>query len=237
MHNLQLPDGARLLPQHCGVHDDFRTFVTGGEFTSLVADSGSSVAAGDTENGVVALTTGATDNNEAALFTTKKIFLVGDDKPHYFETYLKLTEAATNAANIFAGFSSVLGANQMVDTAGGPAASMSGAFFYKLEGTLTWAIGVSIGSTQTLATLTAQNSFNKIAQTTGTAFVKLAIEILPKTSTVADVIFKINDKVVYKITDWTYTSAAAMYAGAYVKAGSGSSEVLNVDYVSAYKVR
>lgn len=237
MKNLQLPESARLLPQVCGVDDDFLHLVTGDDWTTLVADGGTSVAVGDTENGVVALTTGATNNNEAAIRTTAKIFLVGNDKPHFFETKLKWTEANTDDANVFAGFSSVLIANQMVDDGAGPATSMTGAFFYKVDGSTTWACGVSLGSTQTLVTLTAANSLNKIAQTISANFVTLKIEILPKTTTVADVIFYIDDKVVYKITDWVYTSAAAMYAGAYVKAGSANSEVLNVDYISAFKVR
>jgi hypothetical protein len=88
---------------HSGVHDDFRYYVDTNEWTKLAADAGSSVAAGDTENGVLALTTGATDNNEAAVRTTKKIFLVGDDKPHVFDSSLKLAEANTDDANCSSG--------------------------------------------------------------------------------------------------------------------------------------
>ncbi len=240
MKNLQLPDNVLLLPLSCGVHDDFRTYVDGGEWTKLAADSGASVAAGDTEDGVLALTTGATDNNEAAVSTTKKIFLVGTDKPHVMDAFLKISEANVDDANIFVGFSSVIGANQMVDDGAGPATTMSGAGFYAVDspsGTKCWSVIVSNGSTQSTWVLNKATALNKIDNTITATNQLLGIEILPKTSTVADILFKINGKCVFKVTDWSYASIAAMYAGAYVKAGGAHSEVLNVDYISAYKVR
>jgi hypothetical protein len=69
---------------------------------------------------------------------------------------------------------------------------------------------VSLGATQTLYILPAHGAQSQTTccQAIGTAFTKLRIEILPKTSALADVLFWIggNDVLVYKITDWTFTS-------------------------------
>lgn len=235
---LTLTEGALTIQQYVSLSDHFRTFSTGGEWTSLAADSGSSVAAGDTENGILVLTTGATDNNEACVKTTKKWLKFGQDKPNFFEALVQYTEANTDDANVFIGLSSALGADMMVDNGAGPATSFSGCGFYKTDSDPNgnyWKIVVSLGSTQTLATLTAGNSHDQVGHLVDTAQHRFSIKFQPKTSSLADIIFQIDGITVYKVTDFVFTSAVVMYGGVYVKAGGANSEVVNVDAATAAK--
>lgn len=237
---LDLPEGSSLLKgrRAFGFHEDFFEFVTGDLGTSLAADVGSSVAAGDAAGGVLVITTGATDNNEAAWKTTKELFKVADGKPLVAEARLQYAEAATNAANVLFGFMDAIGADAVLDNGAGPKASYSGAVFFKVDGGTRWNVEVSIAGTQSTVELTAANSLDKVAKTAGGAsYVVLRIEIVPKSSTQADVLFFIDDVLVYKFTDWTYTNATEMQAGVVAKAGGATSEVVNVDYVDGWQLR
>lgn len=235
--SLTIPDEALVRRHSFFIDDDFEEFVTGDRWSSLAADTGSSVAAADEPNGEVTLTTGATDNNEAAVSTTKKVFKFAENKPHELEALLDYAEAATDDANVFVGFIDAAAANTMVDNGAGPAASFDGAGFYKIDGGANWNIVVSDDATQTKVELTAANSLDKLAKTAGgSAQQRLAIQVAPKSSTKADVMFFINDALVYKITDWVF-GTAAMFARAYIKAGGATSEVLNLDRFYAAKKR
>lgn len=237
MKLLQIPDEAILGRRMFGFWDDLEEFVTGDRFASLVADAGSSVAAQDLANGEVWLTTGATDNNEAALQTNKKIFKFADDKPHQFEVWHQYSEANVDDANIFDGFISAAAADTMVDNGAGPAANFDGCGFFKIDGGTNWNIVVSNGATQTKVELTAANSIDKVAKTAGgSAQQKLRLEVMPITSTKGEVRFFIDDVLAYKVTDWTFPTSV-MFARAYIKAGGANSEVLKVDVLSAYKLR
>ena len=86
-----------------GFFDDFCEFVSGDLFTDISADVGAAVANVDAAGGAVTLTTGATDNNECYLLSTKELFLFAADKPLVFEARLKFTEANTDDANVILG--------------------------------------------------------------------------------------------------------------------------------------
>ena len=218
--------------------DDGLNATTGGDWTHLVADSGSSIAVANANGGVLTFTTGATDNNECARSTTAKPFLVAADLPMMGVGRLSYTENATNKANIFFGFSSAIGANMMLDDGAGPATSFSGAGFYKVDGGTTWGVIVSNGSTQTLAVLTAAVSRDKLVKTAGGGvYQTLRIEITPINTVVAEVMFFINDVLVYKVAEWTYTSIAQMGFGTYLKAGGSGGEVLSLDYQAVQAAR
>ena len=157
-------------PNTHGFFDDLDAYVTGGRWTALAADSGASVAMEDYSssygfNGSVLFTTGGTDNNEATIYTTKKNYLLANDKPFDLRCRLQFTEAATNTANVFFGFTSAPGADLMVDNGAGPATSMSGVGWYKIDSSsnTNWNTITSIGSTQTLTQLNATNSATKAA--------------------------------------------------------------------------
>ena len=81
------------------VFNDFINFATGTDgWTSLAADSGASVAHSDAANGILVLTTGATDENECSVKTTTEPFLIATDRPMIMEARIQFTEASTDHA-------------------------------------------------------------------------------------------------------------------------------------------
>lgn len=218
------------------VRDHFTEYASGGKFTSIVTDSGT-VAVGDAANGVVVLTPSdgtVADNDEAYIKTTNEVFLIAANKPCRQKAKLKFTEANTDDANVFVGFMSAIAANSLLDNGGGPPASYTGAVFFKEDGQTLWSVEYSIAGTQNTAQLTAVNSLDKLAKTAGgTAYQMLEILIEPKTATLCDVYFFIDNVLVYKMTDQVYTSATEMNWGAGVKNGAGNLETLSIDLMEA----
>lgn len=238
MKLLDAPDVLAKAPRTFGAFDDFLEFVSGDLFTDTSADTGAAVANIDGAGGQVTLTTGATDNNECYLLTSKELFKFADDKPLVFETRLKYSEANTDDANVCMGLMDAVGANAILDNGGGPKASYSGAVFFKVDGGTRWNVEVSDSGTQTTVELTAANSLNKTAQTAGgTSFATFRIEFAPYTSTKAEIRFFIDDTLVYKVSEYTFANATEMNAFVGVKAGDSNSEVVTVDYVSAFQLR
>lgn len=224
-------------PLTFGFFDDLEDYVTGDRFTAIAADAGASVARTDAASGRVALTTGATDNNEAYLGTSQELFLFAANKPLAFEARVQYAEANTDDANVFIGLMDAVAANAIVDDGGGPKASFSGAGFYKVDGGTRWQVISSIATTRTTTDLTAVNTLNKAAQTAGgNSFQVFRIEFQPTSSTVADVRFYI-DGVLVVVHQMTFTSATEMDAVIGVKAGSANSEVVTVDYIACYQTR
>ena len=234
---LLLPDYVRQAKKSHGFFTDFHELVTGDLFTTLVADAGTSVAVSDAAGGVVLITTGGTDNNEALVKSTKETFLFADGKPILFEARAKYTEANTDDANIFIGLADAAGANLMVDDGAGPKTSFSGCGFFKVDGGTRWKVISSLGSTQTITELTAANSLDKLAKTAGGgSYQDFRIDVLPYTSTLEKVCFSI-DGVLVATHDLTYTSATEMQTALYAKAGGSNSEVLYGDWLSCWQAR
>lgn len=226
------------IPHQLEVVDDFEWFVTAHRWTSLAADSGASVAVGDAVNGVVALTTGGTNNNEALLRTTAELFKFQANKPFVGEMRFQYAEANTDDANIFIGFADAMGADLMVDDGAGPKASFSGAGFYKVDGGTRWQVISSVGTTRT--------ADDTVHTAGGSGYVTVRIEWLPENATTGEVVFLIdpaggqnlqparyyteaNRRLNVIRHTVTFASATEMHFGAYVKAGGANSEVLNVD--------
>ncbi len=209
--------------------NDFDWFVTAHQWTSLAADSGTSVAVGTTPGGVAVLTTGATDNNEAALYTTNAVFLLAANKNTYGEFRAQYAEAATNAANVFLGYASSPGANLLVDDGAGPRTSGTIIGFYKVDGDTKWVCYTR--SNSVVYTNTSTNTAG------GSAYQTFGIEIVELLGTTCTVVFKIDGQLLRDSStgqvirhNILVASASAMALVAYVKAGGATSEVLNVDY-------
>lgn len=228
--------------QRFGVHSHFEEgFVSGGKFTSLAADAGSAVASVSTgTGGTLTLTTGGTDNNEAAIFTTNNVFLFAANKPIAFATRIKYTEANTDDANVAVGLMNAVGANALVDDGAGPKASFSGIIFYKVDGETTWRAVASIGTTRTgpkgstsNILLDANGSLDGLTKTPGGgSYQWLEINVVPFSTTKARADLFIDGVQVQSI-EFTYTSAVNMMAFVYVKAGGANSEVVTVDFLGA----
>lgn len=221
-----------------GVESDFDEFVTGDKFTDTSADTGAAVANTDAAGGVVTLTTGATDNNECYLLSTKELFLIAQDKPILASCRLKYSEANTDDANVAFGLMNAVAANSIVDNGAGLQSSYSGATFFKVDGGTNWKVEASIATTRYgAAELTAANSLDKVAHVAAsTAYQWLDIEIVPFSGTQAKVNFYIDEVLVQSIT-MTYTSATEMMVFVGVKAGDTNSEVVSVDYLGAWQKR
>jgi len=232
--------GANLgMNRQYGFFEDFLEYTTGDLFSDVQADTGATVAIdADGEGGLVLLTTGATDNNEAYLFSTRELFLFAANRPLVCEARIQYAEANTDDANVLFGFMDAIAANSLLDDGGGPKASYSGALFYKADRDTVWTVENSIGSTQKATQLTADNSLDGTTQTAGgSAYQLLTIEVNPHGGGSSDITFWIDDVLVAKHKDQTYASATQMMVGCGVKAGGANSEVVTVDYINAYQLR
>jgi hypothetical protein len=221
-----------------GFFDDFLWYISPHLWTSFNTGSGgASVAVGASAfGGTAVLTTGATANNEAAIATTNSPFAPGDDKPLLFETLLQFTEAASNKANLFAGFSDSVGATgQMQAASAGPKANFNGFGIYKVGNTNVWACITSKGAAQTLtpsqaaAGGAAQQTLRVEAQTIDAANMEISFFVNGQQ------LLDVNNRPIKHVVN--YTSFAALQAGVYVAAGAAASEVVNVDYAAAYQQR
>lgn len=234
---LTLPPDFYAKKRNFGFFDDFEHFVTGDLFTDTSADTGAAVAMTDAVGGRVTLTTGATDNNECYLLTTKELFKFADGKPIKCGARIQYAEANTDDANLFVGLMDAIAADSLLDDGGGPKASYSGALFFKVDGGTRWNVETSLAGAQNTTELTAVNSLDKVAKTAGgSSFQWLEIEVTPISSTQAEAAFYIDGTLVYKQT-FTYTSATEMMFGVGVKAGGANSEVVTVDAAYAYQLR
>lgn len=206
---------------HSGAPDEWTAVATTG-----------TVAAADERGGVLSITTNAADNAEGTLTLDSKPALVAANKSISFAARVQFAEANTDAGNLFIGLTDEAVATAMGDDAAGPPADYSGAGFHKLDGGTVMIAEVSNGTTQETQVLDANGSINKIAQASGSASYRLfEVDLIPKTSTTMDVVFKIDGIVVHKVNDFVWTSMAAMAPVVVVKAGSASAEVIKVDFI------
>lgn len=229
---LELPEALKFRRYFMGF-DDFEWYISPHRWTSLAVDGGASVAivaAG--RCGLARLTTGATDNNEAALKMTNEPFKMIDGKPIFGETTIQYAEANTDDANVAFGFADSFGADLLVDDGAGPKASFSGALLYKVKNSTVWKFITSKGTTRNITTTDITAG--------GSSQVRLGIDLRPLNSTTFEAIPYIDgvhllDPSQKRPTPIkhtiTITSAAAMSLGVYVKAGGANSEVVDVDYV------
>lgn len=220
------------------LRDDFDDYTDTGRWTKLAADAGATVANPDGVDGLITLTTGAVDNNEAMLKSTRKSFLFANNKPCMADFRINYAEGATNAANVAVGFCSAFAADLLLDNGAGPAASFSGALIYKVDGGTVWKCVSSLGATQIISTSTAVAG--------GSVDQDLRIECQFLSATIVRITFFVDGAPLVDASqarpqpishDLTYTSAALMGVGVYLKAGSGTSEVLNWDSIFAAQTR
>ena len=184
-----------------------------------------------TKNGWLAIPTAASSNDYQTLWTQAASYVLAAGVPCVFEAYVNVTEANTNKASWFVGFSDTTTTGLLQNT-GAPAASFSGAIFWKAQGAMALNFMTSNGATQTSGT----------AQTivSGTSYI-LGAYLDPNDGTTAKVTYWISSvsstaiTFVYSATlNLTLASLNPMYFGYGNRAGSGSAETMNLDYVQAY---
>lgn len=223
-------------PGQFKIFDDFTWYVTAHNWTSLAADTNTTVSVGDAAGGILALFTGdATDNNEVGVKSTAEVFKFAANKPLVCEARIQFTEINTSAANIAFGFADAIGANLLVDDGAGPKTTMSGALIFKVDGGTVWKTISSKSTTQTISTSTTTAG--------GASYQTLRIEARPVDSTTYEVTYYVDgqplrDSNNKQIKDrLTLTSATEMQVGAYAKAGGTGQLTLNVDYIFAAQAR
>lgn len=218
--------------------DDFHYYNSAELWTSLAVDAGTSVAIDAAGvGGIVKLTTGATDNNEAGLFTTNELFLLAAGKSLRAGVRLQFTEANTDDANMLFGFADAPGADALLDNGGGVSTAFTTAILiYKIDGGTVWRFHVENGADTDLytSTLTAGGSSYQWLEILG--------DVVDGSIDEYGFTFKLDGLDVLN-TDTgrplrlsiPYASATEMDFGVYVKAGSANSEVVNVDKIYAYQ--
>ena len=203
--------------------DDFFDYVDG-DLWDVTADSGGAQAAIDGAGGILSIKCDGDDNDEAYVASSFESWLFTTNKKLRFKARVKLTEAATDDANLVAGLSSVVGANFLLDDAGGPAATYDGAVFFKVDGGTVWQTETSNAGTQ--VTSTSVGTFSSATWTI------LEIEYDPNDDVTAKVSFSIDGAGV-SVHDLTISGLEEMHLILGVKAGGANEETLLVDYVSA----
>lgn len=244
MKLLPLPEMALLAPQIYGFFDDFQGFLTAtatDKYTVVTAVDGT-VTQIDARPGGVAIKSAAASaagDEDCYLAREAETFLPVADKPIIFEALVQATEDDVNQNNLYVGLADAVAANLLVSAGAGPKASGSMLGFFKVDGGLNWNIIASIGATQTKVELSAANSLDKVAKVgSGASDQRLRIECLPKNATQADVLFFIDGVLVYKLTDWVFTSATDMQAVCGCKDGdAGDETTINLRYWFCYQKR
>ena len=231
MRAIDLPDDILRATQQFGFMDDF-LFEDTAQWTTTATDSGTSAIA-DAAGGIMVLAAsdGTPVDNDEIYFSTIEQVRIAANKPFIIGASIQFTEAATNAANVLFGCMNAVAANALQDNGLGPAANFSGAAFFKVDGSRNWRVIYSDGTTQTIAELTEVNSLRKQAELSGVAvYQHLSIDVIPKTSTLVDVIFKIDGSTVFKMLDRTFASATEASVVLGLKAGTAAAQTMNSDY-------
>lgn len=221
--------------------DDFLGFDEVEGWTATADVGGAQALDLDGVGGVLSVATGSTDNDEAYVESIGEPFLFAADKPIEFETRLKFVEANTDDANVLAGLMDAPAADSLVDDAGGPKASYSGAVFYKVDGGTKWIVETSLGGTQTTTTTDVTAG--------GSSYQTLRIVAQPVSSTRVEVSFFIDPAgganytqcrdanglpIKHVVTLGSPTEMAVVFG---VKAGGANAETLLVDYVACSQLR
>lgn len=135
---------AEALADPAGFHlfrDDFYGLDTTNEYT-LVTDTDGSAAVIDAAGGVLQVLSDGDDNDESYLSSKTEAFLFAASKPLWFEARVLGT-----LDNLIVGLSDTVGANTLLDTEAGPAASYDGAVFFVDAGAV-WKFETSNAGTQ-----------------------------------------------------------------------------------------
>lgn len=224
--------------QH-GFFDDFFWYISPHLWTSLAADIGvtAPTSASNPTGGQITTSTGATDNNEVAVYTTNAPFLVANNRPILAEARIQYSEAATSAANVALVLSDSSNLSDvLVDNGGGPRTTGNNILIYKVDGETVWRAAARNGTQSTIS----QSS----TTAGGSAFSILRIEVKDMSTTQVTVTYSVDGVMLRDATtglvinhQLNISGSANMRAGVYLKAGSATSETLLTDYLAAYQVR
>ncbi|HUU11206.1 MAG TPA: capsid cement protein [Phycisphaerae bacterium] len=183
---------------------------------------GGTIAVTDGAGGVLSIATGATDENESYVSSMTEAFLFSTTKRLFFEARVKLTEAATDDANIIVGLSDTVAANSLVDAGAGPMASYDGVTWSKVDGGVVWTFETSNAGTQ--VTTASAGAF------ASATWYKLGF-LYDYNDGVTALVTPILDGVAGTAKNLVIAGLAEMHILLGAKAGGSNAETLLVDYV------
>lgn len=207
--------------------DDLNVVATTGRWV-VVKDGAVVGSVLDRAGGWAQIITDANDNDEFYLATIGEGWLFAAGKPMWFEARIELTEAATNASNIIVGATDANGADALLNNGAGPAASYSGAVWFKVDGSLAWQFETSNAGTQ-VTNATAGTMVS------GTAY-RLGFIFDPADGTTGS-ITPYLDGMAGTAHAITLASLTEMNLLIGVKTGGARAETLKFDFVQALQVR
>lgn len=190
---------------------------------ALVTDSGGSATSTDATGGICTISTAGADNDESYLSTYAENWKFAASKPMWFEAYV----AGVGSHNFIVGVSDTVGANFLLDTEAGPAASYDGAVFF-VDGGSVWKFETSNAGTQVTNT-----SLGAYATTVG---VRLGFIFDPNDGTTGKITPYFNG-VAGTTHDITLSGLEEMHIVVGAKAKTAAAAVINIDYVQALQVR
>lgn len=162
------------------IFDDFYHYITGDAFTTVAAGT-NTCADTDAAGGELLLTCSAEDEAQSYCKGTHEVYKFATDKPLFFATKVKPATKTILKGNWIIGLKDAVAGDSIQDAGAGPAASYSGAVFYKADGATVWGCESSLAGTQTTVA-TAHTVGNN-------AYDILAISTIPLTSTLTEVHF------------------------------------------------
>lgn len=216
-----------------GFHYDFTANSLDDDVFVVTASDGGAGAFADGAGGVIQLQASDTtvgDNDETYVHQTLETFLFAAGKPLVWQARIKLTEGATDKANVMVGLANAWAANHIQDNGAGPVASYSGHVAFKVDGGTVWQSEGSIATTQTTDT--------DIGTRSSGTWVTFRGEFDPG-SGVTDGRLRmfLDGALVQTITSFDYTNATEMELGCGVKNGTTTEELVDIDYLSCYQAR
>ena len=212
--------------------DDFE-YNTSTSYWQVVKGTGGSITLSSSlSNGWINIPTAASSNDYQCLFTQEPLFTIPAASGNllFWEAYFNVTEANTNKASWFAGFTSTTTTGFLTNS-GVPPSSYSGAVIYKTENTLNLNAQTSNSTTQN----TTSSAITTVVS--GTSYiVGMAINSNDGTTAictyyVSKVASNVRTFVTSGTLNLTIASLSNMYFGFGVRAASSSAETLTADYV------
>jgi hypothetical protein len=219
--------------------DDFGQYTDTAFWTKAV--SGGSVAIQSTMpqafGGSLLFTTGAGTNDYAYIASTNKILKWLVQQPIFIETQIIYTEQNTNKAMIYFGLVDTANGTILTDTTGLFNVNTDGALIYKTLSDTYWRAGsvvngataVTAGS-QTLANTTYRQRLGILMDYDGAGNLEISYFVNDRPLLLSTTPLPKVPTPIKHVWDVTTTAALSIVIGN--KAGSTTSELLNVDYVA-----
>jgi len=240
----KVPDSFVIAHESVGFEDHFQGFLTAtstDKYTVVFAVDGTVLQVDSAPGGVAIKSAAASGsgNEDCYLVREAETFKLAANKPLWFKAIIQSTYDV--ADSLFVGLTDGAAANLLQNDGAGPKSSGNTLCFHKADGTANWyCYGRDDADADVFnVEMNAANSLTKTAQVAGSSSdQRLEIEFYPKSSTLADVVFKIDGDAVYKRTDWLYAGSATDLQCVVGNKDNAANEVTtNLRFLGCYQSR